>query len=400
LSRIPRCGTSRRIFSRRLETASTEEAELTQLLKDLVSIDSVNPCLCPSHRGEREIADFVAEKLKAIGMQVRLQQVVGERRNVIGSLAGKEKGKRLLVVAHLDTVGTDTMTIPPFSPTVVGNKLHGRGSSDTKAGLAAAIKAIEWFAAEARELKGEIVFAGTVDEEYEARGVEEVVKEMEADGAIVMEPVGLKAVIAHKGYAWQEFQIFGKAAHGSDVSKGVDAIMHASTLLEELQVLNEKLSRKTHPLLGSGSLHASQIEGGEGWSTYPALCTLRVERRTLPGETKKKVRGDFLAIVERLHEGGIDARTEMHFFRPATEISPDEEVVRVLRRSALDNGIECPIAGMPAWPEAGVLNLAGIPSVVFGPKGCPGHEADESVELDSVVLCANILRRTFDTYLS
>jgi acetylornithine deacetylase len=376
-----------------------EEDSIIELLKGLVAIDSVNPSLSPSHKGEGEIGEHVAGLLRDIGLDVELQKVAEGRNNVIARLRGRTGDKKLLVLAHMDTVGVDTMTIPPFNPVVVENRLYGRGSSDTKAGLAAVIAMAEELVLEHEDFNGELIVAATVDEEYEAVGVEALVREIDADAAVDMEPVGMKVVIAHKGFAWQEFQVVGRAAHGSDIAKGIDAIIRTGRLLEELSSLNKRLSKNVHPVLGPPSLHASQIKGGEGWSTYPADCTLTVERRTVPGETQKRVEEEFQAIVDRLAGEGVEARTEMRFFRPATEISPDERIVKSLLRSAAEIGVVCPVGGMAAWPEAGPLNLAGIPSVVFGPKGCTGHEADEYVDIDSVVQCAQILRATVLDFL-
>lgn len=376
-----------------------EEDSIIELLKGLVAIDSVNPSLSPSHKGEGEIGEHVAGLLRNIGLDVELQKVAEGRNNVIARLRGRTGDKKLLVLAHMDTVGVDTMTIPPFDPVVVENRLYGRGSSDTKAGLAAVIAMAEELVLEHEDFNGELIVAATVDEEYEAVGVEALVREIDADAAVDMEPVGMKVVIAHKGFAWQEFQVVGRAAHGSDIAKGIDAIIRTGRLLEELSSLNKRLSKNVHPVLGPPSLHASQIKGGEGWSTYPADCTLTVERRTVPGETQKRVEEEFQAIVDRLAGEGVEARTEMRFFRPATEISPDERIVKSLLRSAAEIGVVCPVGGMAAWPEAGPLNLAGIPSVVFGPKGCTGHEADEYVDIDSVVQCAQILRATVLDFL-
>ena len=369
------------------------------LLKKLVSIDSVNPCLSPKHRGEGEIADFVAERLRLIGADVRKQKVVDDRNNVIGVIRGNERGRKLLIVAHLDTVGVDSMIIPPFQPVIAGNRLYGRGSADNKGGMAAAIEALRLLSLDCN-FKGDVIFAGTVDEEYEAKGIENLVQEIEADAAIVIEPVGFNVMVAHKGFAWQEFKVMGRAAHGSDFVNGIDAIFETQKLLAELIKMNDELMKHPHPLLGPASLHASQIHGGEGWSTYPAECVLTVERRTLPGETKLKVEKEFLDITDRLLEEGIHVETKMHFFRVATEISPNEIIVQSLLKAASEAGINCSVSGMSAWPEAGVLNLSGIPSVVFGPSGCKGHESDEYVELDSITKCSEVLEKAIRIFLS
>lgn len=372
------------------------EHELVSLLKELVSIDSVNPEMSPHHHGESELASFLASHMEDIGLQTRAQPVVGDRSNIIGTYGEGER--TLLIVANMDTVGVDSMTIPPFDPSVEEGRLYGRGSSDTKGGMAAALKAVERYIWEGGT--GTIVFAATVDEEYEAKGIDRLVQEIDADGALVMEPVGMNLVVAHKGFAWYSFNVRGRAAHGSDFERGVDAVMHAGQLLEEISMLNSRIMEKEHPLLGPPSIHASRIVGGEGWSTYPPSCDLQVERRTLPGEGKEDMERELNELLERGREKGIDVSGELVFYRGATQTSPEERVVRAVERAAEQLSLSCPRSGMSAWPEAGILNLEGIPSVIVGPSGSRGHEDDEFVELDSVIECCRLIYRAINNFLN
>ncbi|MFP4169967.1 MAG: M20/M25/M40 family metallo-hydrolase [Methanomassiliicoccales archaeon] len=373
-----------------------DREETVELLRHLVSIDSVNPSLCPHHRGEGELASYLESLLKEMGLRVEKQPVAGGRHNVIARMGQGER--RLLLVSHMDTVEVDSMTIPPFDPLVKGNRLYGRGSADTKGGMAAVVSALDELDPE--ELEGEVVFAATVDEEFEALGAERLMDEVGADGAVVMEPVGLRAVVAHKGFMWQEFSVAGRAAHGSDTSLGVDAIMRAGLLLRRLSDLGETVMRRRHPYAGSPSLHASRIEGGEGWSSYPSSCRLEVERRTIPGEGRELVANEFSKLVEGLRSSGVEVSTRSVFFREGSEVSPGEEVVVSLLQAAHGLGVDCPLGGMSAWPEAGVFNLRGLPAVVFGPGGCTGHEADEHVDIDSVITCSRVLRSMVREFLA
>jgi len=366
------------------------------LLSDLVSIDSVNPSLSSSHPGELELANYLKGWFGERGFPYKEQKVTDGRNNLIARLGSGER--KLLIVSHMDTVGIDTMTIPPFDPRIDGDLLYGRGSADTKGGMAATLLALEELLD--RELPGEIIFAATMDEEFEAVGVDRLVEEVTADAAIVIEPVDMKAVVAHKGFAWIEFDVRGRAAHGSDVKFGIDAIIGCGILLARLRELQGKISPRIHDLLGPASLHASQIFGGEGWSTYPASCRLRVERRTLPHETEPDIQEELDEMISSLRKEGIDIDGKIIFFRSGTEISPDEEVVRSLISAAHLNGIEIQLGGMQGWPEAGILNQSGIPSVVFGPSGCKGHEAVEFVSIESVLACSRIIKQTALEFIS
>lgn len=366
------------------------------LLSDLVAIDSVNPSLSASHPGELEISNYLKGWFEERGIPYKEQKVIDERSNLIARLGGGER--KLLIVSHMDTVGIDTMTIPPFDPGIDGDRLYGRGSADTKGGMTATLLALEELLDQ--ELPGEIIFAATVDEEFEAVGVDRLVEEVTADASIVIEPVDMKAVVAHKGFAWIEFEIGGRAAHGSDIDFGIDAIMGCGQLLGRLRELDGVISERYHELLGPASLHASQISGGEGWSTYPAHCGLRVERRTLPHETESDIQEEIDEITLSLKNDGIDIKGRMIFFRKGTEISPDEEVIRSLMSAANSLDIEIQLGGMQGWPEAGILNQSGIPSVVFGPSGCKGHESEEFVSIESVTACSRIIKGTALEFLS
>jgi len=125
----------------------------------------------------------------------------------------------------------------------------------------------------------------------------------------VTEPTALKVCVAHKGFAWVKLQVFGRAAHGSRPDLGVDAIVGISPVLGEIRRLNERLAETRHPLLGAASVHASTIEGGQELSSYPAVCTLQLERRMLPGEASDAVDRD-LAGLERA-AAGVDVNAKI-----------------------------------------------------------------------------------------
>jgi len=109
---------------------------VTSLLAELVAIDSVNPDLVPGGAGEGRIAQFVADWLRAAGLQVRLDEVRPGRPNVVAVAHGRGSGRTLLLNGHLDTVGVAGYE-NPHQPAVDGTRLSGRGAYDMKGGLAA-----------------------------------------------------------------------------------------------------------------------------------------------------------------------------------------------------------------------------------------------------------------------
>ena len=369
--------------------------ELEQLLSDLVSINSINPDLVPGSPGEGEIAHYIADWLKLNGLEVELLESVSGRPNVVGIARGTGGGKTLLLNGHMDTVGVAGMT-GGHQPRIEGGRLYGRGAYDMKGGVAACMLAIA--EAKKRGLRGDVVFTGVIDEEYASVGTMDLAKRFHADGAIVAEFTELQLILAHRGFVWLEVETIGKAAHGSRPDLGVDAIVKMGKVLVEMEKLDRRLrANPTHPLLGSGSLHASLIQGGQELSSYPERCILAVERRTLPGETPEGVEAEMLEMVENLQKSDsyFQAVVRRGIDRSPLETREDAGVVRALQDASV-KVLNQPsqIAGVPFWTDAAVLSAVGIPSVLFGPAGSGAHAVEEWVDLASVKTCAELYLAT------
>ena len=180
-------------------------------------------------------------------------------------------------------------------------------------------------------LQGDVLLTLVADEEYASIGTEAIVKEYAADAAIVCEPTDLAVVIAHKGFAWIKVEVYGKAAHGSLPSRGVDAIVNAGKFLTELDRFEKtELAKKNHPLVGSPTVHASLISGGIELSTYPDYCKIELERRTIPGENRETVSEEIKHIIDEMHakDPQFNASFDIFFYRPALELSKDELIVQ------------------------------------------------------------------------
>lgn len=378
---------------------SVVKNELSGLLGRLVSIDSVNPDLVPGANGEGDIASFVAAWLRERGLEVHMEEALYGRPNVIAVARGSGGGRSLMLNAHMDTVGAGGMK-SPFRPKVRNDRMYGRGALDTKGALAAFMLATA--RAAELDLRGDVVLTAVIDEEYASAGTEAVVKKWRADGAIVGEPTNLEIVIAHKGFAWFEFETRGVAAHGSRPDLGVDAIVKMGHVLSGIERMAERLERSPpHPLLGTGSIHASIIEGGQEFSSYPARCTLKVERRTLPGEDIGAVETEMREMLDYIAKGDpqFKASVRKKLARRALEVSPDTPLVRTLARQLQHvTGRPPKLAGMAGWMDSALLAEAGIPSIVFGPAGEGLHADVEWVSLGSVVQCHEIVLATIQDY--
>jgi acetylornithine deacetylase len=353
------------------------DRELARLSADLVAIESVNPDLGLGGAGEAAIAAHVAEWSSRAGLEVEIVEARPVRPSVIAAARGTGDGRTLLLNAHLDTVGLVGME-QPLEPRIDGDRLFGRGSYDMKAALAAILLVA---AAAAREpLAGDVIVTAVADEEVGSIGTEAVLERVRADASVVVEPTELQVAVTHRGFWGFEIETKGVAAHGSRPDLGVDAIALMGPVLLRVAELDGRLrAAPTHPLLSSGSLHASLIEGGQEYSSYPARCLLTGERRTIPGESRAQVEAELSELA-----GAAELRMLMG--REPFEVGADEEIVQLVRREA---GTE--LVGVPFWTDAALVASAGIPTVLFGPAGEGAHAVVEWVDLPSVERVRDVL---------
>jgi acetylornithine deacetylase len=366
-------------------------ADLIELTSRMVAIDSVNPSLVPGGAGEAEMARFVVEWARAAGLEADVLEATPGRPSVVVRARGEGGGRTLLLCAHTDTVGVEGMA-DPHTPRLDGDRLHGRGAYDMKAGLASALLACREVAAAG--LRGDVVVAAVADEEHASLGVQEVLAAVEADAAIVTEPTELELIVAHKGFVWAEIEVTGRAAHGSRPLEGVDAIVRTGPILTALGELDAALGARTHPLLGRGSVHASLVEGGAEMSSYPGRCVLGLERRTLPGESVAGVEAEVAALIAagRAAHPDLEAGQRTLLVRAPFEVSRDAEIVHTVRACAAAILGSLPaIAGAPYWADAAFIAAAGIPTVMFGASGTGAHAVEEWVSVEDSVAVTRVL---------
>ena len=371
-------------------------------LAELVCIDSRNPTLVPGAPGEGPIALRVAGMLEALGMEVEIVEPERGRPSVLGRRRGGGGGRSLMLNGHLDTVGVDGMA-RPFEPWIEDGRLHGRGAYDMKGSLAACLAAVKALADADVVLAGDLVIAAVADEEVASLGTAAVIGRARTDGAIVTEPTELAVCLAHKGFAWIEIEVEGRAAHGSRPDLGVDANLAMGRVLAEVNALERELAgRPAHPRVGRPSLHVGTLAGGTGWSTYAARAAAGVERRTIPGETAEGALAEIEARLARLRaegetpQGGVPLRAtaRIALAREPFEADPEGPLAAALGIAAAEAlGREPERIGVAYWMDAALLGAAGIETAVFGPAGAGAHEVEEWVDLESVERTAETLAR-------
>jgi acetylornithine deacetylase/succinyl-diaminopimelate desuccinylase family protein len=368
---------------------------ITKLLSDLVAIPSMNPM----GRGrlgkeycEQYIAEFVVEFMRKASIDAELQQVFPGRPNVIGFVsAGAQES--LMLEAHLDTVFADSMLIDPFDPIVRDGKLYGRGSCDTKGSIAAFLQAVVNSLNAAKNMRYNVLLLFVSDEEYRFAGAQYAVRHgLKADFGIVGEPTQLRIVRAHKGVTRWKIFTQGVAAHSAYPERGKNAIYAMAKVIEKLQqYAGELRATPPHQLLGTPSLSVGVIEGGQTVNVVPDHCWIEIDRRTLPGETTQSVLEPIHSLLRDLE--GCEIR-EPHLSVAGMEVADYAPIVQELSQVVRSVCGDAIVEAAHYATDAGIYNLVGVPTVVFGPGNiAQAHTESEYIELQQVHQATTIIER-------
>jgi acetylornithine deacetylase/succinyl-diaminopimelate desuccinylase family protein/diaminopropionate ammonia-lyase family len=375
-----------REFETPLEVSSDDSVELTQLL---TRINSSNPDLSEAAgAGETAIANYINAWLQHRGMEAHWVEAQPGRPSVVGVLRGSGSGKKLMINGHIDTVSLSTYTSgDPLSGKLKDDRIYGRGCLDMKAGVAAGMAAMAKIASSNSRPSGDVILAAVSDEEHLSKGTEAVLKAgWKADAALVIEPTLQSVVTSHRGFVWFEIDILGVAAHGSLPEEGVDAILLAGYL--QTALLDYAKTMPSDPRLGQASLHGGLIVGGEEPSSYPAMCTITIEFRTVPAQSPESITADLVELLSKIASKVPDFKynkPRLTFSRPPSSLADDNAFVQCFVSSVSKTlGYAPSPAGKAFWCDAGLLNQAGIPSIVYGPKGEGLHAKEEWVSASSI----------------
>lgn len=366
-------------------------------LRDYVAIPSVNPMrredLPAEIAGERRYAEHVAAQLRRLGLDA---EVIGEgpRASVIAEATAPGATETVLIASHLDTVPVDGMEIPPFAPDIDGGRLFGRGSCDTKAGMAAAVAALEEVIA-ADRLRCNVVLVGEADEECGSVGVRDVLARLgtrRPDWGIATEPTEMRVVTHHKGIAQVRVAAHGLAVHSSDPSKGRSAILAAARAVLSIDALSRQLAERRDPRLGPPTLSVGRISGGHAINIVPDHASLLIDRRVLPGETERSIADEITRAFER--DGVEDVSLEAcSIEKPALAIGEDHPAVRACLDALARVGVRAETGTAAFATDASLFAEGGIPGIVLGPGSiAQAHTSREFVELEQVEVATRFFR--------
>ncbi len=361
------------------------EKRLEELLAGLVARNSVNPAWAEGP-GEGDVCHHISTVLCSMGLTPKIHEVKYGRTNVVCTISGTGNAPDLMLNAHVDVVGVEGMD-EPFTLHREGDKLYGRGAYDMKGSAAVMLGLAENLAA--KSPPGDVHLTFVCDEEDLSIGMEHLMVDWFTSldeppaAAIILEPTEEQIGICHKGFAWYEITIKGKAAHGSRPEEGLDAITPLGAVISEITTIGEELSTaKPHPLLGYSSLHVGTVKGGTNLPVIAAGARIDWERRILPGEEEDQLNAEFQRVVSTARgvAGGATITAKKLFSRPPMATLESADIVRRLKMVTQ----ESELAGMSYWADSALAAEAGIPAVLFGPIGHGAHAIDEWVSVSSL----------------
>lgn len=385
--------------------ASANERRVIEEARAAVSVRTTTP------PGEKELVEYYLDRFEEspIEFDVETQRIDPDdptRLNVIAR-AGDPALGTLLLTGHLDVVPAveSEWSVPPFDLTRREDRLLGRGIADMKGSLASMLLATEAYF-EATDDPGEVVLGFVADEETGGRGTQELVDHgIDADAAILGEPTSLAIGRANKGAARYDVTVRGESAHSGRPDQGTNAVSAVPQIIERLEALDSELEEYTHELLVPRStVTVTELSGGTAPNIVPAEATVTFDWRFFPGMSTEpewydeNVRD---AIGEVAVDGEpADVSIERWNFKPAAGIGADEPVVDALE-AALDRvGLEAEHTGFNAGTDAGYLEAAGIPTVLFGPGSIEGeaHTVDESMAVEELVAAVDAYEHAIEAF--
>lgn len=386
-----------------------------QLTRELVRIPSVYRENDPKGN-ETEVAHFVANYLRNIGIETFVEEVVPGRPNVIGIVDSGKPGKTLLFEGHTDVVtagNREAWKYDPFTAEIVDGKMYGRGTNDTKGNLACMITAVQSLLLDKEDFSGKIILCIPCDEEGLMQGIKHFIKQGWADGvdgAIICEPEENQVCIAQRGAIRLQVDIYGKMAHGAISWSGINPNWRLARLIVELEKL-EKLEQERYgedPYLKWPSITPtiiqSHVKGEAQINVIPDHCMMTLDIRTIPAQDHDELLQKINSIVERLKAEDPDFQAELTVVdnRPSTFTSKDNPVVKAVYDAVQQVTKKTPIYnGVPGATDGTFLHVHGVPIVTIGAgdRDIP-HQINEYVDIEELAETTAIYREAALQFLN
>lgn len=374
--------------------AKVDADRIMQLTLDMVRIPS------PPGR-ERAVSEFYAAELRRAGLSVELDSEFPGSPSVVAWLRGGNDGPTLQLDGH-----TDTVDLPGPEPRFEAGYIHGRGSEDMKASLAAMAEAARILCEAGVQLQGDLLL--TAHGRHESATNETLIslieKGVHGDAVIVTELGGKDLPVTGMGLVFWEIRIAGdeEGIHETVAEAGAPhALMAGYRAVQLLQEKAAELARIQHPYLGAESIFIGRFQGGDYFNRMPAACVIGGTRRFGPGCRLDEIRAEFAQLAGRLQaESGAEVEVWLDGIE-GYRVDENEKLAKALLRSHQQvTGEKLPLAGTRAAANVPhFVHLAHVPALYYGASYLTAHSDHERVELAQVVRAAKVYIHTILAYL-
>jgi len=364
-----------------------DEKEMVDLACALISQKTINP------PGDEYLTkDIIVKSMKNLGMKIK---IIGDKKrpNVFGEVGTGSPS--VAILCHMDVVlpGSAWKT-DPFKPVVKNGRLYGRGACDDKGPYAASWAAIKAVLSSGKKLKGKIILGAIADEERGSeKGIKLLLKKKKLDCDFCLIPDGGRideAVIGEKGMLWLRFASIGKAAHGSNPHKGINAITNMTKFLQ--LITNLKINKKMDSQFTGMTINLGEIKGGDAPNIVPSYCEATVDIRYPLGIKKeditKKVKSLLSAFNKKKETNKIILKDILQDTSPHL-LKRNNKFLKTFLQASKDTGETMKVTTIGGNSVGKLLYFAGFPSFSHSPEDISvAHQANESVSLKNLKRCA------------
>ncbi|MFW9970540.1 MAG: M20 family metallopeptidase [Candidatus Odinarchaeota archaeon] len=371
-----------------MKLSNSLKERLAYLLKQLIKIRTENP---PGKT--KEIVNFLVNEvfLENEGFQNEIVPYFKnniELHNLITKIGSGKK--KIFLSGHFDVVPSgdrNKWIYPPFSAKTVNGKVYGWGSADMKGGITSLIGVMKVLNTNPEFLDNyELVFLGTADEETGMSGSLTLTERgyiQDAEVLIIAEPTNLNIGIAEKGLLWVILKVYGKSAHGSMPSEGINAIEGILKVIPQLYKCLDV--DKENSILGKSTINIGKISGGTKINIVPDYSELEVDFRVIPEQKQETI----LNKLKSINLGSCSIELEILKSHPPLQTDFNHPFIRNLEIISNSKYIGLSYA-------TDIVNFVDpnnpIPFIIFGP-GNPNvtHKLNESVSLEDIFRATEIL---------
>lgn len=363
----------------------------------MVQIDSVNSAVSGRPGAEKPLIDFLHARALEAGLESHRVPVPGGADNLLLTCMKRDRAPWILFESHVDTVGTAGMSAAAPPGQVVRGRIHGRGACDAKGSAAAMFWSLMAYAGDPVGANN-VALLFSVDEETSKTGIKAFVANLGdlgwiPEGAIVGEPTSLRLVVAHNGTVRWSIRTEGIAAHSSDPAQGRSAITKMVDVIERLETRYIGPLDRRHPLTGKAACSINIIRGGSEVNRIPDSCEIRLDRRTVPGETGLEVLADIERLLAEMRAADAELVVSISdaWIDPPLEPRRHDPFVRHVAAEMARLGLSGASSGVQFGTNASNLSDAGIPAVVLGPGDiAQAHGPDEWIEVTELERAAEV----------